>query len=305
MTDGSVLVIGASGFIGFGAARAFRRAGYTVYGLIRRPEKQADLWKNEIIPVIGNAVDVSTYKEVVEKAQIIVWAGVDSSSDDADPVRDIGPLIALAEASHKDPLLPPKTFIYTSGCMVYAHDERVRDETWPIAKTVYAGKRRAIETHLLATKGVYPIVFRPGWVFGYDLGMAKFLFEVPADKKKVFYGEHRDRRSSWVHVDDLGDAYVAAAKNAKKVAGEIFNIVGYDSPKIVDLTIKGAELAGSKIEIEFLPSRHTFYDDLLDSNVVLSPQKATDLLGWTPKVFGFLENLELYYNAYKAGLNNK
>eukprot|EP01112_Ceratiomyxa_fruticulosa_P022194 TRINITY_DN805_c0_g2_i1.p1 TRINITY_DN805_c0_g2~~TRINITY_DN805_c0_g2_i1.p1 ORF type:complete len:295 (-),score=74.52 TRINITY_DN805_c0_g2_i1:81-965(-) len=294
MADGSVLVIGASGFIGFGAARAFRRAGYTVYGLIRRPEKQADLWKNEIIPVIGNATDVSTYKEVVEKAQIIVWAGIDSSSDDADPVRDIGPLIKLAETSHKDPLLPPKTFIYTSGCMVYGHDERIRDENWPISNTVYAGKRRAIETHLLNSKGVYPIVFRPGWVFGYDLGPAKFLFEVPADKKKQLYGKHHDIKFSWVHVDDLGDAYVAAAKHAKKVAGEIFNIVGYDKPKFVDLLLKGAELAGSKIEIEFLPSRGTFYDELLDATVVLSPQKAIDLLGWTPKVYGFFENLEIY-----------
>ena len=48
-----VLVVGASGYIGDGVARAFRRAGYRVYGLTRDSSKADYFIQNEIIPVIG------------------------------------------------------------------------------------------------------------------------------------------------------------------------------------------------------------------------------------------------------------
>jgi len=41
----SVLVIGASGYIGASVAFALRRAGFRVYGLIRTKEKGAELEK--------------------------------------------------------------------------------------------------------------------------------------------------------------------------------------------------------------------------------------------------------------------
>jgi nucleoside-diphosphate-sugar epimerase len=49
----SVLVVGAAGYIGDGVARAFRRAGYLTYGVIRDEKQREHLVRNEIIPVIG------------------------------------------------------------------------------------------------------------------------------------------------------------------------------------------------------------------------------------------------------------
>lgn len=48
-----VIVTGANGFIGLATAKALRRAGHTVYGLVRSQEKAKELVLNEIIPVIG------------------------------------------------------------------------------------------------------------------------------------------------------------------------------------------------------------------------------------------------------------
>jgi len=63
----SVLVIGAGGYIGQGVAIAFRRAGYVVYGLLRNEAKAKFLLLHEIIPVIGDATDSSSWKQYVEK----------------------------------------------------------------------------------------------------------------------------------------------------------------------------------------------------------------------------------------------
>lgn len=49
----SVLVFGALGYIGEGVAKAFRRHGYKVYGVLRDEAKKDLLLKNEIIPVVG------------------------------------------------------------------------------------------------------------------------------------------------------------------------------------------------------------------------------------------------------------
>jgi len=83
------------------------------------------------------------------------------------------------------------------------------------------------------------------------------------------------------------------------VKGEVFNAVGYDIPKWVDLVKKGSALAGYKGEIHWAPSE-TDGHRLTDANVILNPQKGIDLLDWQPKHFGFLEDLEFHYNTYKS-----
>ena len=70
---------------------------------------------------------------------------------------------AVSEASkHRDRLLPLKTFIYTSGIMVYGNDPRIRDEAWPIGKSTYAEFRRTVEEAVTLSPDVFGIVIRPG-----------------------------------------------------------------------------------------------------------------------------------------------
>ncbi len=48
-----VFVMGATGYIGFQVAQAFRRAGHAVWGLTRNAGRRQMLASQEIVPVVG------------------------------------------------------------------------------------------------------------------------------------------------------------------------------------------------------------------------------------------------------------
>lgn len=297
---GSVLVIAAAGFIGFGVAKAFRRAGYFVYGLIRDGKKCALLQSNEIIPIVGDGEKIETYIEHIKACPVIIDCSNSMSNTEHPEKMPLAILQAIEEASKtRDPLLPPKVFIYTSGIMVYGHDTRIRDESWPISQTFYAKFRRTVETAVVHSPHICGIVIRPAWVFGGDSGPhANTIFQNPG--KIVFKGSQRDRRYSWIHIDDLAEAYVLACLRSPLAQGHIFNISNnYDTPIFADLVLHGARMAGYKGEITW-EKRESWTDELGDATVLVNCQKATTLLGFVPKVFGLMDNLEFYFQCYLA-----
>ena len=63
----TVFVTGANGYTGRVVAQGFRKRGYLVYGLVRSEEKakEANLWEDEIIPVVGDVLKPETYKNYI------------------------------------------------------------------------------------------------------------------------------------------------------------------------------------------------------------------------------------------------
>ena len=71
----SVLVIGASGYIGLGVAIGFRRAGYGVYGLIRNGKHSTTLLQHEIEPIVAQAFDdIQSCADLLASCSIIIDA---------------------------------------------------------------------------------------------------------------------------------------------------------------------------------------------------------------------------------------
>jgi len=300
----SVFITGASGYIGQAVAIAFRNAGYRVYGLVRSTEKGAHLVRHEVIPVVGDLNQLSTFTEALAAANVVVDTVSDFSQQDP-----FAPCRALLEATSKSGSSQgvTKTYIYTSGVMVYPDSERVRDETFPLKDAdvlPFFKGRIAFEEEVLHHAGVRGIVLRPGWVFGGPSGngnhLVRFINRVAQDKI-VIYNALKSRRWNWVHVTDLADGYVRAAKQSHAVKGEVFNLVSDSSPPYEEIILAIAKVAGAKGTIEYTDEKSSdLMDTLTSKTVLLNHQKATDLLGWQPNHLGVLDELDIMYYTIKG-----
>src|SRR5512143_492764 len=67
-----VFITGATGYVGFNVASAFRRAGHEVWGLARSEEKARMLVQNEIHPVIGSMQKPESYAKKAAECSILV-----------------------------------------------------------------------------------------------------------------------------------------------------------------------------------------------------------------------------------------
>jgi len=300
----SVFVAGASGFIGQGVAIAMRRAGYKVYGLVRSKEKGAFLLANEVIPVVGDLDNADTYTSIVEKSDVIIDATNPKSSADYFAHNRLLLQVTrkFAEVQYPHRI---KTFVYTSGIMVYGDSQEVRDETSPFnnehplfkAKTVF-------EAEVLTQEKVRGIVIRPGWLYGGTGSYSGHYFSANEKTEKLIIRGNKDKRYSWIHIDDLTSAYVLVVQAGGRLKGEVFNIVERNNkpPTFEGLSLKGAAIAGFKGTVEYAePHKSDYYSTDVNRTVILNPQKAIDLLGWTPRHIGLVDELEIYYLSYLAG----
>jgi len=304
----SVLVTGASGYIGQQVAIHFRNAGYRVYGLVRSIEKGAHLIRHEVIPVVGDLNNPSTFLVALNASAIVVDTVLDFTQKDP-----FAPNRGLLEATAKSAaeLGVVKTYIYTSGVLVYPNSTRVQDESSSLkaddTAPLFKG-RIAFENEVLSHTGVRGIVLRPGFVYGGATGAGNFLasfFANDSSKDKiVLNNELKGQRWPWVHIADLADGYVRTARNAHIVKGEAINLVSENAPSYEELTLAGAKVAGFKGTVEYNDEKDSgFLFTLANKTVLLRNDKAFDLLGWRPTHVCPLDEIEIYYHTVKGSWN--
>jgi len=141
------------------------------------------LIKHEVIPVVGELAKPETYQEALDKSTFIIDNVIDFTAKEPFTSNK-----ALLDATVKSAaaLQVTKTYIYTSGILVYTHSaEEVRDENSPLPgdHPVFKG-RIAFEREVLDHTGVRGIVIRPGYVYGGSSGAGNHLSEFFAKAKQ-------------------------------------------------------------------------------------------------------------------------
>ena len=131
--------------------------------------------KHEVIPVVGELAKPETYQEALDKSSFVIDNVIDFTAQEPFTSNK-----ALLDATVKSAaaLQVTKTYIYTSGLLVYTHSEEVRDENSPLPgdHPVFKG-RIAFEREVLEHNGVRGIVIRPGYVYGGSSGAGNHLSE--------------------------------------------------------------------------------------------------------------------------------
>ncbi|GAM27952.1 hypothetical protein SAMD00019534_111280 [Acytostelium subglobosum LB1] len=288
----SVLVLGATGAIGFEVALEFLRNGYTVYGLTRSEDKAKELFKNEIIPVIGAVSDFDKWIPIAEKVKVVIEAVADF--ENLATAQSIADKLKVVKAKNTG-----LAIIFTSGALVYGSSDSVINETTPYnpMKNPLVEAKVQLENHYRQIGG---IVIQPVFVFGKKGSASSIYFGLVAkntDGNFQLYGEEGQWRS-FVHLTDLANLYYLAASKHASVSGEVFIGVSYYH-KTVEVVRAIAKEAKKEVKsITFVSPVENPLSQILSVSSASSHQKASTLLGWFPTQPSIIETPTRYYNSW-------
>ncbi|KAF5372242.1 hypothetical protein D9758_005049 [Tetrapyrgos nigripes] len=283
-----VLILGATGYIGFPVAQALCRAGHIVYGQTRSEEKAPKLAAEEIYPIIGEP-NSSAWHHLVPTLDVIIQAIGGRNPEISKEIFQS--IVSLSsDTSLRPPGSPKLTFIYTSGIAVHgAYRDEIISDTTPIvvAKSGELAKGHAAQEQAVRENQVFNgIVIRPGFVFGRSMEGSAFgpmLFaQAKAGKGggKVSFPGKPGGHLPVVHQDDLADLYVRVAEKALLIGGLALDGVNDITESTEGVLQRFIEVSGMKGPVEYREPQHMF-----------------DV---APRKIGFADGMHLYYNAYLA-----
>ncbi|HHJ14222.1 MAG TPA: NAD-dependent epimerase/dehydratase family protein [Gammaproteobacteria bacterium] len=227
-----VFITGATGFIGSAVAHQFRQQGHNVTALAHSPESARQLEQRGHQSVAGSLFEPAGWQSHAENADVIVHAahvrpGRRLSAGwlrQSTLARDTA-LQALIEAAERGGRC--QALIYTSGIVAHGdHGENWTDETEAPTRTSALGdyhldgERQVREA--AGERSLPAMSLRPGMVYGNGGTFANHFLAV-ARKGSFQYPGSGENFLSFIHVDDLARAYVAAAERPQ--AGKVISVV--------------------------------------------------------------------------------
>lgn len=316
----SVLVTGANGYIGNAAARAFVRAGWITYGLVRNQETRASLRADEIISILGSASDKTFVERSANQTRFVFDVMVSCTEQISDYVPHyndtIALLQALAKASSKMGIRP--LVMFTSGCKDYGTTGLDRSdnlsphtEESPVNAPSLLAARASHALKIFDHTDLFDaVVVRPTTLYGlsgsfygpiFDVATKaaeKGVLELRADPKSIMHG---------THVDDCAEAYVALAEADRDVVkGQCYNISGRRYETLEE--VANALVEEYKIEhgVKYLPEKEKNGVDVVQLLIGFSQwvgsEKLRRDLGWRDKRQLFSQAVHTYRKAYEAAV---
>lgn len=283
-----VFLTGATGYIGSAICEALRASGHQAIGLARSEEKAALLASRGDQPLRGSLQEPDTLKEGCRRADAVIHCALSFTPDagEVDRAAVTAMLDALAGSN--------KPFIYTSGVWVYGDTgDRMLGEVAPLNPPPLVAWRPAVEELVLGAKerGVRPMVFRSGMVFGRRGGfLAGFFHDARTHGAVRVIGDGKNYWST-VHADDLADLYLRAL--TRPAAGELFVACGGMPQQVNRFAEAVAEACGIPGKVEHVPLETARRQmgpmaDCLAMSCKAGSTKAARFFGWVvrrPSVF--------------------
>jgi nucleoside-diphosphate-sugar epimerase len=296
-----ILVTGASGYIGHAVAKAFRAKGHRVYGMVRSQEDAHLLSIDEITPVLGDLNQPDSYKKILDEVEVAVHCAFDPSGQGV--TQDAKTIDIIVQSFSKSPL--PRLFIYTSGVWVYGSaGHQLVDEATPLHPIDIVKWRPAHEEKVLkaATSNFKTVVLRPGCVYGSGGGLTNLLFSSTLNKSVTVINDGHYR---WpmIHVQDLAHAYVSSAE--KELTSVVLNVVDDSSATVREMAEAIAKCAKIDGKIQSLTYEQALkqFGPLVQGLTIdlqVNNSRIKRLLGWQIHHAPFINDVDIYYNAWKA-----
>jgi UDP-glucose 4-epimerase len=282
----TVLVTGATGFVGSAVLTKLQQLGHAVITLGRTAPREpgplvhlpADL--DEPATILAHRHDLQSVELAAHIGGEVLRTGDPAADDMVRAMRT-----NVLGTAHLLAALPPSlcSLCYTSSLDVYrpTHVRPVSEDDPPGPVTYYGASKLAAESLLRVwsvRQGIPLAVLRLSQVYGPGDSSAKaipnFLRACLGGDPPVLRGDGSDLRD-YLYVDDAAAAVVRALE--RRATG-IFNIASGVGTSISDLLAAVRLAAHSSIEPTWLPATRS------PSTMVLDVRRARAVLGWEPQV---------------------
>ncbi|KAH7264683.1 uncharacterized protein BKA55DRAFT_590197 [Fusarium redolens] len=285
----SVLVTGANGYIGSAVCRAFVRAGWNTYGLIRNPQAREELALSEIIPVVGAFTDLSfleTLSQEVNTFDTIVSCTEKIPGYAAHFEEVMAFVRKLAERSNENGVRP--LVLWSSGCKDYGmtglHGTpglAPHTEESPLNGPEMLKERTTNSAKVFDYTDLFDAaVIRPTCVFGYSNSYYGAIFNYAADQ--------REKGSEVLRVPGDPNSIMHATHTLEEVAGAVAKEYGFE---------KGVQfVSASEAEPSFPPGLHFVFS----FSQWVGSKKLRSLTGWNDKRALFSQGIHAHRLAYEV-----
>ncbi|MBY0383042.1 MAG: NAD(P)-dependent oxidoreductase [Xanthobacteraceae bacterium] len=316
MTQRTVLVTGANGYIGNAVAKAFARAGWRTYGLVRREGAVGDLARSEIQPLVGPS-DGGALDGLGDVTFDVVVSNTEDRTDPSGHLAAVRVMlnkaVARSEAAGRRPLV-----IFSSGCKDYGAmkqkhgDPALAPHTeesplLPSSASAVLVPRCAFGAQLLdkAETPYDAVVLRPTIVYGLSSSYYGALFDLAARSRDVLtiVGDPEAVMHS-CHVDDCADAYVALVEhpNRSAIANQAYNIANqrYETAREVGEALARSYRLDLAFEVPIHEYAHGDAYRLFNYWQWVGSEKIRAATGWHERRATFVDGIDQYRMAYEA-----
>jgi nucleoside-diphosphate-sugar epimerase len=312
----NVLIIGATGYVGQALCQSLVRSGsHRVYGLARTPEKAHSLSREEVIPILGSITENAELLKAIETRHINVVVDVAGANHESHSLLAELKKVGAARLEAGVPV-PKLGFIYCSGTWVHgSSNEPVNDlipvdaPNSPTPPPQLVSWRPKIEREVLASSDVLDVmVVRPALVYGRSSAIWSLYFDpirqaVQKGAGSVSLPADATSRPGLIHVDDVASGFHAAIDKLPVISGSgvypVFDLVT-SQESMVDILGFAANSLGFKGKIDLAGSGGELFPEAMNTTFNGCSGRAKQILGWDPKRVGFVQNMDLFAEAFVA-----
>lgn len=292
-----VFLTGATGNIGSAVAERLLAAGHEILGLARSEEAVEKLQGMGVEPHSGDLTNLDSLTAGARGADAVIHAGAAQTAGMERGEIDRNAVMAMLEALESS----DKPFLYTSDQLIYGSTgEEPADEDATLDPPPFIAWRAELEKEVLAfaERGVRTMAIRPVAVYGRGRGGMAMFVEGAKMQGAAYYVNDGQVRWSTVHVNDLADLYVKMLEEAP--ASTLLNAAAEPPVAMKDMMEAVGRAAG--VETKGLPleeAREVLGPmvpvDGFATNLVVSAERAREMLGWKPKEPSVVEDLDRTY----------
>ncbi|KAF7563289.1 hypothetical protein G7046_g823 [Stylonectria norvegica] len=316
----NVLVTGANGYIGSAVCRAFVRAGWRTFGLIRNPKASQELILQEVEPVVGTYTDLQFLDTLFTRASTfdVIVSCTEKIPGYAAHFEEVILLVQkLAKKSNENGVRP--LVLWSSGCKDYGTtslhgdaDLSPHTESSPLNGPELLEERTQNCPRVFEYSNLFDAaVIRPTNVFGYSSSYYGAMLdfaeaETKSGSKTLRIPGNANSILHATHVDDCAEAYLSLAEHADRsaVAGQFFNISAHRYETLAEVASALATEYGFTGGVEFVPASEALSSFPAGLHFVFSfsqwvgSEKIRKLTGWADKRMLFTGDLHVYRLAY-------